>query len=102
MASSKRALSLDSELEHRPRLVLLAGLQIGRRKVRLVRGIGILLRLHAEAAPMRVHGAPFALERPVKEIAHVKLHSGFFSRDLERPSALGFDDARRELKSAAR
>ena len=83
--------SFDGEFVDDRVLVNLAGLQDGRREARLIRRVGIMLRLHAEAIAERIRPAAFAGDRVVEEISRVELHAGFGRPHIHHATARRLD-----------
>src|SRR5262245_24887800 len=87
-ASGTSLLLVHAKLVNRRRLVLLPGLQDGRRPVGLVGRVRVVLRLEAEAEVLLVNDAAFPCDRPVEEVAAVELNPRLSRVDLERATGL--------------
>src|SRR5690348_3289907 len=67
-------------------MIALARLQFGRGKIRVIRRVGIVLRLEAEAETVAVGDAALAVDAAVEEIAAVKLNARLRGQDFQFPS----------------
>src|SRR5262249_37470930 len=66
--------------------ISLARLENRRGKIRLVRRVGKMLRLHAETVALLINPAALAGEDPLEEIAGIKLHPGSGGKHFEHPA----------------
>src|SRR5215211_389941 len=82
-------------------LVPLAGRQHGRREVRVVGRVRVVLGLQGEPVALPVHPAAGADQRPVQEVAGVELDARLVGDDLQDPAAPGLDDPGGQLQAAA-
>src|SRR5437764_1846281 len=87
-----------SKLEYGTRAILLPRAQNRRRKVRMVRRIGVMLRLQRQAITEMIDSAAFAGDAAIEEIAGIKLEARLGSGDLHRATTRWLDDARSEYQ----
>ena len=74
--------------------------QNDRRERRLIHGIGIVLRLEAEAGTLPVHHPALAGDGAVEEVPRVKLNAGFGGPDFHLAARFGIKSAGREPELA--
>lgn len=63
-----------------------AGAQDGRRKIRVVYRVRIVLRLQAEGGVFAIDDSSLAGDCAVKEVSRIELHGGFRRPDLHLAS----------------
>src|SRR3989475_1459727 len=88
------------ELEGRCLMISLAGLELGRRKFRLIGRIRKVLRLEAEGGPAAVNLAALSVHGAVEEVPGVELDPRLRGQDLHHAAGFRFRDARRERQPA--
>src|SRR6266545_1378203 len=93
--------SVGRELVDRGGLVELAGREHGRREVRVVGRVRVVLGLEGEAVALPVHPSAGPHQRPVQEVARVELQARLVGDDLEDAAAARLDHPRGQLQAAA-